>query len=144
MNQSSKLANPNGQFTKELENLMDALLLELIETPDAQILEGTTEQESLAWGRRLLDAAQREAGKRRLAAARKQMEQATKQQEFDETEIEDIPVSQARSYLTRISQDSRYTLAARKLGELNPEEVLRLYKQMRSLELVLGEKGWSS
>jgi uncharacterized protein (DUF885 family) len=134
----------SSKSAQEFENLMEAFLLELIDMPDEQILEGTTEQESLAWGRRLLDAAQKEAGQRRMAAARERLKEVRSLQPSCEQEIDEIPLAEARSYLARISQDSRYTMAARKLGELSSEEVLRLYKQMRSLELVLVSKGWSS
>lgn len=145
MTHSSKFTkSENNQSTNEFENLMEALLLELIETPDEVILEGKSSQEALDWGRKLLDAAQKEAGQRRMAAARKRLEEARTLQEFSAQKIEDIPVAEARAYLARISNDSRYTLAARNLGELSTDEVLRLYKQMRSLELALGEKGWSS
>jgi hypothetical protein len=143
MTQSTNLVQVN-KSAEEIENLMEAFLLELIEMPDEQILEGTTEQESLAWGRRLLDAAQKEAGQRRMAAAKAKLEEVRVLQASCEQEIDDIPLSDARSYLARISQDSRYTMAARKLGELSSEEIFRLYKQMRSLELELTSKGWSS
>lgn len=143
MNQSTNFVQLN-KSADEFENLMEAFLLELIDMPDEQILEGTTEQESLAWGRRMLDAAQKEAGQRRMAAAKEKLKEVRSLQASCEQEIDDIPLADARSYLARISQDSRYTMAARKLGELSAEEVLRLYKQMRSLELVLVSKGWSS
>jgi hypothetical protein len=143
MTQATNFMHSN-KSVQEFENLMEAFLLELIDMPDEQILEGTTEQESLAWGRRLLDAAQKEAGQRRMAAARERLKEVRSLQASCEQEIDDIPLAEARSYLARISQDSRYTMAARKLGELSSEEVLRLYKQMRSLELVLVSKGWSS
>jgi hypothetical protein len=139
MSQSSKFNHSNPY-----ENFMEALLEELIATPDEQILEGKDPKQVLSWGQEVLHAAQAEAGRRRVEAAKRGLEKAKQLHESTQQLVEDVSAADARAYLARVSNDSRYTMAARTLGELSTEEVLRLYKQMRSLELVSGEKGWSS
>ncbi|MCY1561421.1 hypothetical protein D9M68_986770 [compost metagenome] len=111
---------------------MDSFVAELIAMPDEQVLEGKNPEEVLAQGDRLLEAARKEAGRRRLAAAKSAV-QARRGQLGTESH-EAVDVAFARKALMNAQNDSRFTLAARKLGELPDEEVLRLYQQMLSLQ----------
>jgi len=45
-----------------------------------------------------------------------------------------VSAAEARRFIEEAQNDSRYTLAARKLVEMSDEEVLRLYSQMKRLE----------
>jgi len=46
-----------------------------------------------------------------------------------------ISVQDARAFLHKASNDPRFTLAARGLDEMSDEDALRLYRQIKRLEL---------
>ena len=77
-------------------------------------------------------AAKATAGQRRLAAAKAGV--ASRKGLPSEMSPATVTLDEARRYLAQAANDSRYTLAARGLGELSDEEVLRLYNQIKSLE----------
>lgn len=116
----------------EFQNFLDTFVAELITMPDEQILEGKNPAEVRARGLRLLEAAKREAGRRRMGAAKAQLQARRSQPAAEHSEQLDI--AQARQFLSQAQNDSRFTLAARKLGELSDEEVLRLYRQVKALQ----------
>ncbi len=116
----------------EFQNFLDSFVAELIAMPDDQVLEGKNPEEVRARGLRLLDAAKKEAGRRRMAAAKAQLQARRSQPAAGDAEKLDI--AQARHFLMQAQNDPRFTLAARKLGELSDEEVLRLYRQVKSLQ----------
>lgn len=118
--------------TSEFDNFMDALVDELIAMPDDEVLEGQDPETVRAHGLKLLQAAKGQAGRRRLAAA-KQGAAALKQRGANSDESR-VDVVQARHYLSQVANNPRYTLAARGLEELSDEEVLSLYRQVKSLE----------
>lgn len=121
----------------EFQNFLDSFVAELIAMPDDQVLEGKNPEEVRARGLRLLDAAKKEAGRRRMAAAKAQL-QARRSPPAAE-DAEKLDIAQARQFLMQAQNDPRFTLAARKLGELSDEEVLRLYRQVKSLQENGGE-----
>lgn len=111
---------------------VDAYTDELIATPDEQVLEGMDAAALKAEGLDLLVKAKLEARKRRFAAAKTGLAESRKR--AVETVRREIPPAEARKYVARASNDSRYTLAARNLDEMSDEDVMKVYLQMRSLE----------
>jgi len=115
----------------EFQTFLDSFVAELIAMPDDQILDAKNPEEVRARGLRLLEAAKKEAGRRRMAAAKAQL-QARKGQPAAQ-DSEKLDIAQARQFLMQAQNDPRFTLAARKLGELSDEEIIRLYRQVKSL-----------
>jgi hypothetical protein len=118
------------------ENFLDMHLQELLAMSDEEILEGADPAAVKAEGLRVLDAAKTEAGKRRLTVARARMEAERAASPSSE---ESVAAADARAYLQKVSNDPRFTLAARELGELSDDDAIRLYKQFRSLESHSGD-----
>jgi len=118
------------------ENFLDMHLQELLAMSDEEILEGADPAALKAEGLRVLDAAKTAAGKRRLTVARARMEAERAAPPSSE---ESVAAADARAYLQKVSNDPRFTLAARELGELSDDDAIRLYKQFRSLESHSGD-----
>lgn len=122
------IANP----TKDFENFIDTLVDELISMPDNQVLEGIEPNRIQADGLRLLEAAKAQAGRARLAAAKAGV-----------SSLSSVPVvaskavtpEQARQFIVQATNDGKYTLAARSLGEMSDDEAIKLYNQLKSLEI---------
>lgn len=108
---------------------LDTYLQELIATPDDEVLEELDPAAVKAEAISMLDAARAEAGRRRLAVAKKG---------FTDTRLAGQSVSvsaiEARAFLRQAANDSRYTLAARELNEISDAEAIRLYEQLKRLE----------
>lgn len=117
--------------TKEFENFVDALVDEIISTPDDQVLEGVDSSAVQADGLRLFQAARLEAGRTRLAAAKAGFV-ALKQQPVVLVGL--VSAEEARRFIAQAANDGKYTLAARSLGELSDDEVIRLYRKFKELE----------
>jgi len=115
-------------------NFMDALTQELIDMPDEQVLEGRDVRELQAGGQALLRSARAEAGKRRLAAAKAGVSALRNKPDTSNVQVLAVSAAEARRFIAEAQNESRYTLAARKLGEMSDDEVLRLYSQMKRLE----------
>lgn len=115
----------------EFDNFIDSLVDELIAMPDDEVLDGENPEAVQAEGLRLLNAAKMQAGKARLAAAR--MGVAASKSSSASVHAA-VSVSEARQFLADARNDSRYTMAARNLGELTDDEVLSLYAKIKSLE----------
>lgn len=118
--------------TNPIDNFVDALVDELIAMPDDELLEGADPAAVRDHGLQMLRAAALEAGRRRLAAARAGA--ALAQESRTGAARPEVSPDEARRYLAKVSNDPKFTLAARNLSELSDEEVLRLYEQARSLE----------
>lgn len=121
----------------EFQTFLDSFVAELIAMPDDQVLDGKIPEEARARGLRLLEAAKKDAGRRRMAAAKAQLQARRGQPASQDSEKLDI--AQARQFLMQAQNDPRFTLAARKLGELSDEEIFRLYHQVKSLQENGGE-----
>jgi len=121
-------------------NFVDALTQELIDMPDEQVLDGRDAAELQARAQMLLKSARAEAGRRRLAAAKASVSALRNKPTISNAQLAAVSAAEARRIIAEAQNDSRYTLAARKLGEMSDDEVLRLYSQMKRLEDV-GDKG---
>lgn len=116
----------------EFETFLATFVEELIAMPDEQVLEGRNPEEVRARGMGLLEAARKDVGRRRMAAAKAQL-QARRGQPAAKA-IEQVDIALARQFLAQAQNDPRFTLAARKLGELSDDEALNLYRQVKALQ----------
>jgi hypothetical protein len=120
------VTHPNGDDQKD-ERLLNALVEELQAMSDTDALDGENAEDLVRLGERLLDAARTEAGRLRMADAKRKLAIVPRN-------LKDIAlpsVAQARMFL-----ESRrdLTLAARNLSELSDDDVLDLFAQAKSLE----------
>ena len=124
MNHSTR---PNNEFLMFVRALRD----ELMSMSDEDVLASSDLEQLRARRARMLQDAKKEAGRRRLAAAKARLQSS----KAGPAAVERIDPTEARQYIARAANDERYTLVARQLGEgLSDEEAVRLYRQMRSLE----------
>ncbi|MDR6739791.1 hypothetical protein J2X56_001805 [Herbaspirillum sp. 1173] len=115
----------------EFDNFIDSLVDELMAMSDDEVLDGENPEAVRSEGLRLLSAAKIQVGKARLAAARSGV--AASRAPLASVYAA-VSVSEARKFLANARNDSRYTFAARNLGELTDDEVLSLYAKLKSLE----------
>lgn len=118
--------------TNAFENFIDVLVDELIAMPDEKVLEGSDPAAVQARGMELLGKAKAEAGRRRFAAAKAGA--AALKARAPMSALPAVSVDEARRYIAQAANDQRYTLAARKLGEMSDDDVMRLFAQMKRLE----------
>lgn len=117
--------------TNEFENFIDALVDELIAMPDDQVLKDLDPAAAQADGLRLLQTARAEAGRARLAAGKAGFAAL---RERPASAAAEVTADEARRFILQAANDGRYTLAARSLGELSDDEVLNLYRKLKTLE----------
>ena len=120
---------------EKMNNLVDVFLAELVEMTDEDVLDGDNALLSKASGIALLDSAKAEAGRRRLAKARERSSMS----DVTARTLQNVSVADARAFLRIAANDSRYTLAARELGEMSDEDVIRLYQQLLQLQLDISD-----
>jgi hypothetical protein len=120
------MTNPNGDKPRD-ERFLDALAEELRTMSDTDALEGENAEELVKLGDRLLKSAREEAGKLRMADAKRKVSVVSK------TRTTHAPpsVAEAKRYL---ESRPNLTLAARGLNELSDADVLDLFNQAKSLE----------
>ena len=111
----------------DLGVLLDALLAELMEMSDEQVLDGEGPAAVQARGLALLSSAKQAAARRRLAGAKAGLAMAR----ADTRGAGDKPVSaaQAKAFLREAANAGRYTMAARQLDELSDQAALALYSK---------------
>ncbi|HRE72874.1 MAG TPA: hypothetical protein PLC14_20510 [Accumulibacter sp.] len=115
----------------ELLTFVSALRDELMSMSDQDVLEGSDLEQLRARRTRILHDVKREAGRRRLVAAKAKLQS----RKAEAPPVERIDPNEARRYIAHAANDTRYTLVARQLGEgLSDDEAVRLYLQLRSLE----------
>lgn len=114
-----------------LEKLVDACLDDLakLSLTDAAIEFGAPNDDAVAFDT-ILARAKAEAGSRRLLAAKA----AVAARAEAEKPAVDIDIAAARRFLADAANDPQFTLAARDLGELPDEEIIRLYLQAIELK----------
>jgi hypothetical protein len=119
----------NGKSHEErLGQLLESFFEELQAMPDKDVLAGEPPETVRARGMDRLARATREAGRRRMAAAR------IRAVHVNPSPAKPVSVQEARDYIARVAQDRHYTLAARQLEEMPEADILRLYEQLRELE----------
>ena len=119
------MSNPNGDKPGN-EKFLNGLVEELQTMSDTDALEGENAEALVKLGERLLKSAREEAGKVRMAEAKRKL-----------SAVSQKPTSRVRPTAT---EAKRYlescpdlTLAARGLNELSDEDVLDLFDQARDL-----------
>ena len=113
----------------DLDQLLTHVLEELQATPDQEILGSESEEAVKQRALSRLQRARSAAGSQRLADAKRLL--TTKPSSSPAaTESADV----ARAYIRKISNDGRYTLAARQLEEMTDDDILSLYAQLQELE----------
>lgn len=110
---------------------LDAHFAELMGMTDEEILDGEDPEKIRAEGLQLLQKARAEAGRRRLAKARISLEAA---KTVPSPKIADVTPMEARRYLEQAANNPLFTMAARALGDMSDEDILRQYLQLRRLE----------
>ena len=125
---------PQKKPQDDLEVLLDALLAELMEMSDEQVLDGESPAAVQGRGLVLLSAAKQEVAKRRLTRAKMGLAMAR----ADTRTLGDKPVSaaQAKSFLREAANAGKYTMAARQLDELSDQAALALYSKFVRLGVV--------
>jgi hypothetical protein len=120
------MSNPNGDKPRN-EKFLNGLVEELQTMSDTDALEGENAEALVKLGERLLKSAREEAGKVRMAEAKRKLTVVSAIRSADDPPT----VGEARSYL---ASRENLTLAARGLNELSDEDVLDLFSQAKSLE----------
>lgn len=115
----------------ELAMFLQIQLEELLEMSDEDILDGANPDALKAENLAMVAKAKAEVGRRRMAAAkagvafRKASTVATMPQ---------VSIAEARAFLEAAMNDPQYTLAARSLGEMSDDDILRFYHQVHQLK----------
>lgn len=124
------MTDGNTNVVVRLQAFIDAYLEDLQSQSDEELLGGAQEQAAnRAHIASIVAAAKREAGKRRLAAARAALDSRAQAQ----APLEKIDLGEARRFIAQAANDARITLAARALDEMPDEDVERLYRQLKEL-----------
>lgn len=105
---------------------------ELFEMPDEDILEGANPEALKSENLAMITTAKAEAGRRRMAAARAGI--VVRNTSAFST-MPQVSVAEARAFLETAMNDAHYTLAARSLGEMSDDDILRFYQQLHQLRL---------
>jgi hypothetical protein len=121
----------NTVKSDELAMFLQTHLEELLEMSDEDVLEGKDPKAIKSEGMAMLEAAKAEAGRRRMAAARAGM--ASRKASSIQS-VPQVSVNEARAFLEAAMNDDRYTLAARSLGEMSDDDILRVYHQLHQLK----------
>lgn len=115
------MTNPNGDKPRS-DRFLDALVEELRTMSDTDALAGESAEDLVKLGERLLKNAREEAGKLRMADAKRKLSVVSVNRTSDV-----LPsAAEARKYLQAIPN---LTLAARGLNELSDADVLDLFVQ---------------
>jgi hypothetical protein len=113
------------------DTFLESYLQELMETPDSEVLEGTSEASERTIGLKILEKARVSAAKHRMQTAKVGIADTVVNLNIAKA----LPAPAiARAYLAERYGDDRITLAARNIGDLSDEDVLRLYAQLVHLE----------
>lgn len=122
-------ASRKPQFSS---SFLESYMNELMSMSDEEILEG---QDVDSVKRRAADriaAANRDAGRKRLAAAK------ARRQDQQEAAVSQASASldEMKTYIREAAaaNDGRFTLAARQLSEMSEADTRRLYAQLKHLE----------
>ncbi|MCA7959537.1 hypothetical protein C6Q21_18595 [Burkholderia multivorans] len=110
-------------------DFLESYMYELMSMSDDEILEGHDVDAVKQRATQRIAAANREAGRKRLAAAKARVhhkEEVSPSQ--SSASLEEI-----RAYIHQAANDGRVTLAARQLSEMSDADARRLYFQLKQL-----------
>lgn len=120
----------NSKDDEALALLWAAHLAELRSMSDADILEGVDLPKLRTDRAVLMASVKAEAGRRRMAAAKVELER--KESGLGAVRPA-VSMAEARAFLERASNDSRFTIAARALDDMTDEMVMRNYARLQQL-----------
>jgi len=120
------MSHSNGDKPRN-ERFLDALVEELQTMSDTDALEGENAESLVKLGQCLLMSAREEAGKLRMADAKRKLSVVSDKR----MNVDTYTAAEARRYL---ASHQKITLAARGLNDLSDEDVLDLFRQAKSLE----------
>jgi hypothetical protein len=115
-----------------LDKFLEAYAVDLVATPDSEIVEGEDIADIRRRALARLAAAKAAAGPARLARARAERDAAVESRATRPT----ASAAHAREFLRAAANDSRYTLAARDYQELSDEDALKAYFKLLDLGAV--------
>ena len=121
----------NTEKSDELAMFFKTQLEELLEMSDEDILDGVNPDVLKSENLAIIAAAKAEAGRRRMAAAKAGM--AIKKASAIST-MPQVSIGEARAFLEAAMNDAHYTLAARSLGEMSDDDILRVYHQLHQIK----------
>lgn len=116
--------------SREHDAFFKMLAEELLAMPGSEILDGDDPSALQKENITMVAKAKAAAGRRRLAAGRAGFvanRSVTRP-------AQDVSIAVARAAIEAAMNDDQYTLAARSLGEMSDEDILRLYHQMERLK----------
>lgn len=115
----------------ELAMFHQVQLDELLEMSDEDILEGQNPDALKAENLAMIATAKAVAGRRRMAAAKAGM---AVRRASSMLAVPQVSVGEAKAFLEAAMNDPLYTLAARSLGDMSDEDILRLYQQLQQIK----------
>ncbi|WP_080015346.1 hypothetical protein [Burkholderia pseudomallei] len=104
-------------------------MYELMEMSDEEILEGQDIDAAKQRAAQRIAAANREAGRRRLAAAKARVHP----RDEGVSSQSSASLEEIRAYIHEAANDGRVTLAARQLSDMSEADARRLYSQLKQL-----------
>lgn len=116
--------------SQERDAFLKTLAEELLAMPDSEILDGDDPTALRKENMTMVAKAKAAAGRRRLAAGRSGFVACQSASQ----PAQDVSVALARAAIESAMNDNQYTLAARSLGEMSDEDILRVYHQMERLK----------
>lgn len=116
--------------TQERDAFLKTLMEELLSMPDIEVLDGDDPAALRKENMTMVAKAKAAAGRRRLTAGRSGFVAG----QSLVRPAQDVSVAMARAAIESAMNDDQYTLAARSLGEMSDEDILRLYHQMERLK----------
>lgn len=122
-------ASRKPQFSS---SFLESYVYELMSIPDEEILEGQDIEVVKQRAANRMAAANRDAGRKRLAAARARIQK----QDEPVASRSSASLDEMKTYIREAAtaNDGRFTLAARQLSEMSEADTRRLYAQLKQLE----------
>ncbi|MGF6263290.1 uncharacterized protein with von Willebrand factor type A (vWA) domain [Paraburkholderia youngii] len=122
-------ASRKPQFSS---SFLESYMYELMSMSDEEILEGQDIDAVKQRAANRIAAANRDAGRKRLAAAKARLQ---KQKETIASQSS-ASLDEMKAYILEAAaaNDGRFTLAARQLSEMSEADTRRLYAQLKQLE----------
>lgn len=122
-------ASRKPQFSS---SFLESYMYELLSIPDEEILEGQDVEAVKQRAANRIAAANRDAGRKRLAAAKARLQR----QDDPVAPQSSASLDEIKAYIrdAAASNDGRFTLAARQLSEMSEADTRRLYAQLKQLE----------
>ena len=120
----------NVKQPDEYEAFLKSLAAELLEFADSEILDGDDPAALRNKNLAMVINAKAAAGRRRLAAGRAGFDKSRSTAK----PASEVSLAAARAVILAAMNDPDFTMAARSLGEMTDEDILRLYHQIQRLK----------